>query len=273
MTNPILSAQSVEQTFNDEYNSFPKISASIFDISSANIEKERLVKVEEIGRMMCTSTSTQSDYVTFVQVPSLISLGFELTESEMKTPNVAEIVERRTKDLAKSIHMTVEKAHADVLLNGFSTDNLYGDGQPLFSDAHPTLAAPQSNMAKNNGPLNFDRLESLLIQISTAKEKCGLPINLQPKALVVPASLLDEANEILVYAAMKGYPLKCIANPFLDSSTAWYVTTDLPKEQGLLSIWRQEPYIRYSQNDFRAVAGCRFVPTVVNWRGIFANKG
>jgi hypothetical protein len=132
---------------------------------------------------------------------------------------------------------------ANVYNNGFSTSSLYagGDGQPLFSASHPTLAAgTQSNRVSSD--LSETALESALINISLTKDDRGLLIGARAVSLHIPPQLQFVAHRILFSDlrvgtadndtnAMKDMGLfskgYTVNHRFTDPN-AWFIRTDVP---------------------------------------------
>ena len=66
-----------------------------------------------------------------------IAQGFSLTEEAIEDNLYDSLSARYTKALARSMAYTKQVKAAAVLNNGFSSSYAGGDGQPLFSSAHP----------------------------------------------------------------------------------------------------------------------------------------
>jgi hypothetical protein len=69
-----------------------------------------------------------------------IALGFSLTEEAIEDNLYDSLSSRYTKALARAMAYTKQTKAAAILNNGFSTAFPGGDGEPLFSTAHPLVS-------------------------------------------------------------------------------------------------------------------------------------
>jgi hypothetical protein len=138
---------------------------------------------------------------------------------------------------------TKQTKAAAVLNNGFDTDYTGGDGQPLFSDAHPLVSGgTNSNIPSTPADLNETSLEAAVIQIAAWTDERGLLIAAKPRKLVVPPSLMFVAtrlletelrvstadNDINALKSNGSIPEGYAVNHFLTDTDAWFLTTDVP---------------------------------------------
>ena len=132
---------------------------------------------------------------------------------------------------------------AAVLNNGFSSSYAGGDGQPLFSSAHPLVSGgTNSNIPTTAADLNETSLENAVIQISLWTDERGLLIAAKPKKLIVPPQLQFVATRLLETSLRVGtndndinalknngsIPGGYAINHFLTDTNAWFLTTDVP---------------------------------------------
>jgi hypothetical protein len=172
-----------------------------------------------------------------------IAMGFSITEEAMEDNLYDSLSSRYTKALARAMAYTKQVKAAAILNNGFSSAVTYGDGQPLFSTAHPLISGgTNSNRPTTGVDLNETSLENAVIQIAGWTDERGLLIAAKPKKLIVPPALMFVAERLLVTAlrtatadndinALKsknsisgGYAV----NHFLTDTNAWFLTTDVP---------------------------------------------
>jgi hypothetical protein len=172
-----------------------------------------------------------------------IALGFSLTEEAIEDNLYDSLSARYTKALARAMAYTKQVKAAAVLNNGFSTSYTGGDGQPLFSAAHPLVSGgTNSNIPSTAADLNETSLENAVIQISLWTDERGLLIAARPKKLVVPPSLQFVATRLLETelrvgtndndinaiknngSVSEGYTV----NHFLTDTNAWFLCTDVP---------------------------------------------
>ena len=174
-----------------------------------------------------------------------IALGFSLTEEAVEDNLYDTLSARYTKALARAMAYTKQVKAAAVLNNGFTNSAAYygGDGVPLFSTSHPTVAGgSNSNTQSTATDLNETALENAVIQIAAWTDERGLLIAAQPRKLVVPpgnqfvATRLLETelrvstadNDINAIKNNGSIPEGYTVNHFLTDSDAYFLTTDVP---------------------------------------------
>jgi hypothetical protein len=171
-----------------------------------------------------------------------IAQGFSLTEEAIEDNLYDSLSARYTKALARSMAYTKQVRAASVLNNGFTTA-IGGDGQPLFSTAHPLVSGgTNSNTPTTQSDLNETSLEAAVIQISLWTDERGLLIAARPKKLIVPPALQFVATRLLETELRVGttdndinaiknngsIPEGYTINHYLTDTNAWFLTTDVP---------------------------------------------
>jgi hypothetical protein len=172
-----------------------------------------------------------------------IALGFSITEEAIEDNLYDSLSSRYTKALARAMAYTKQVKAAAVLNNGFSSSVTYGDGQALFSTAHPLVSGGvNSNRPATGADLNETSLENATIQIAAWTDERGLLIAAKPKKLVIPPALMFVAkrlldtelrvgtadNDINALRAMGTISEGYSVNHFLTDTNAWFLTTDVP---------------------------------------------
>ena len=172
-----------------------------------------------------------------------IALGFSLTEEAIEDNLYDSLSSRYTKALARAMAYTKQTKAAAVLNNGFDTDYVGGDGQPLFSASHPLVSGgTNSNIPSTPADLNETSLEAAVIQIAGWTDERGLLIAAKPRKLVIPPSLMFVAtrlletelrvstadNDINALKSNGAIPEGYTVNHFLTDTDAWFLTTDVP---------------------------------------------
>ena len=172
-----------------------------------------------------------------------IAMGFSITEEAMEDNLYDSLSARYTKALARGMAYTKQVKGASILNNGFSAGVIYGDGQPLFSTAHPLISGgTNSNRPATNADLNETSLEAAVIQIAGWTDERGLLIAAKPRKLIVPPSLMFVATRLLETSLRVGttdndinalknngsIPEGYTVNHFLTDTNAWFLTTDVP---------------------------------------------
>jgi hypothetical protein len=172
-----------------------------------------------------------------------IAMGFSLTEEAIEDNLYDSLSARYTKALARSMAYTKQVKAANVLNNGFTAGYTGGDGQVLFSTAHPLVSGgTNSNTPSTQADLNETSLENAVIQIAAWTDERGLLIAAKPKKLIVPPALQFVATRLLETELRVGttdndvnalknngsIPEGYTINHFLTDSNGWYLTTDVP---------------------------------------------
>ena len=172
-----------------------------------------------------------------------IAMGFSITEEAMEDNLYDSLSGRYTKALARAMAYTKQVKAAAILNNGFNAAVTYGDGQALFSTAHPLVSGgTNSNRPSTNADLNETSLEAAVIQIAGWTDERGLLIAAKPRKLIVPPALQFVATRLLETNLRVGttdndinalknngsVPEGYTINHWLTDTNAWFLTTDVP---------------------------------------------
>jgi hypothetical protein len=172
-----------------------------------------------------------------------IAMGFSITEEAMEDNLYDSLSARYTKSLARAMSYTKQVKAAAVLNNGFNASVVYGDGQALFSTAHPIVSGgTNSNRPATAADLNETSLEAAVIQIAAWTDEKGLLIAAKPRKLIVPPALQFVATRLLETSLRVGttdndinalknngsIPEGYTINHFLTDTNAWFLRTDVP---------------------------------------------
>ena len=191
-----------------------------------------------------------------------IALGFSITEEAVEDNLYDSLSARYTKALARAMAYTKQVKAASVINNGFSAGFIGGDGQPLFSTAHPLVSgATNSNRPTTNADLNETSLEAAVIQIAAWTDERGLLIAAKPRKLIIPPALMFVATRLLETSLRVGttdndinaiknngsIPEGYAVNHFLTDASGWYLTTDVPNG---LKHFERSPLANSMDGDF-----------------------
>ena len=176
-------------------------------------------------------------------VHETIAMGFSITEEAMEDNLYDSLSARYTRALARGMSYTKQVKAAATLNNGWAATTTYGDGQPLFSTAHPLVSGgANSNTPTTQADLNETSLENAVIQIAGWTDERGLLIASRPRKLIVPPNLQFVATRLLETElrvstnnndinALKNngsIPEGYVINHFLTDTNGWFLTTDVP---------------------------------------------
>jgi len=281
--------------FGRTYKEKPVQWREIFDVetSSKNYEEDTLVTgfglapEKAQGQSVSYDSETQGWTKRYTHV--VYGLGYIVTREEMED-NLYEVVsKRRIKGLAFSHRQSEEVVHANILNRAFNSSYTGGDAKELCATDHATLNGNQSNELATAADFSEASLEDMLIQIRQAKNDRGLRIALVPRKLIVPNSLMFEAervlksslrsgtanNDINAVRAMGLLPEGYVVNDYLTDTDAWFIKTDCPN--GMTHFERRA--LEFGQdNDFdtenaKAKATRRYAAGWTDWRSIFGTAG
>lgn len=172
-----------------------------------------------------------------------IAMGFSITEEAMEDNLYDSLSTRYTKALARSMAYTKQVKAASTLNNGFNTAYLGGDGQTLFSTAHPLVSGgTNSNRPATPADLNETSLENAVIQIEAWLDERGLLIASTARKLIIPSALQFVATRLLQTELRVGtadndinalknngsIPEGYTVNHYLTDTNAWFIKTDVP---------------------------------------------
>lgn len=216
-----------------------------------------------------------------------IALGFAVTEEAMEDNLYDTFAKVRAKGLGRAMANTKQVKAVVPFNNGFTTF-LTGDGVPLFSASHPTLAAGlQSNVAAVD--LSETGLENATIAIGLYKDDRNILIGANPRSLHIPTQLQFTAHRILRSNLRVGtadndtnalkdkgiYSGGAIVNHRFTDTNAWYIRTDV--ENGM-KMFVRVPLSSKMEGDFdtgnmRYKSRERYSFGASDWRGVYGSSG
>ncbi len=168
-------------------------------------------------------------------------------------------IKRRTKLLSHSVWVTKQTHGASVLNNAFDAAYPGADAKPLCSTTHP-LSPTDATAQVNTGTseLEIDVVLDTRRAMMKYTDDRGNFLGVNPRLLIVPTDLMDEAKEICQtdrkpdQADWNKNPLygemDYVVVPFLTKPKAWWLV-----DPDLMKIWltwynRREPKIEYENN-------------------------
>ena len=235
--------------FGLEYARYGEEHKEIYDIETSERSFEEETKLAGFGAAPVKSEGSAIAYDnaqeawTARYTHETIAMGFSITEEAVEDNLYDSLSARYTKGLARGMAYTKQVKGAYVLNNGFAGGPTYGDGQVLFSTAHPLVnGATNSNRPATGVDLNETSLENAVIQIAAWTDERGLLIAAKPKKLVIPPALMFVATRLLETNLRVGttdndinaiknngsIPEGYTVNHFLTDTNAWFLITDVP---------------------------------------------
>ena len=235
--------------FGLEYKRYPEEHKEIYEIENSERSFEEETKLSGFsaapvkGEGQAIAYDNGQEAWTARYNHETIALGFSITEEAIEDNLYDSLSSRYTKALARGMAYTKQVKAASILNNGFSAQFTYGDGQALFSTAHPLVSGgSNSNRPATGADLNETSLEAAVIQIAAWTDERGLLIAAKPKKLVLPPALMFVATRLLETRQRVGtnnndinaivnngaIPEGYTVNHFLTDNNAWFLTTDVP---------------------------------------------
>ncbi len=258
---PRLLQLGIREIFGDTYKERDPLWSRIFDVKQSQKAFEVDVQVEGFG---LASVKPEGQDVTFDSrqqgftpkyIAATIAKGFVVTEEAIED-NQYSVALNDAKSLGKSMRVTKEIIHHNILNNGFDANFVMpdGDGVQLFSTAHlngPSNSGTFSNRLSVGAAFSEAALEDLLIQIQKATDSRAKPIDLMAETLIGSPDLQFEFERVLgsvlqnntannavnAVNAMGSVRNGWMTSVYLTSPTAWFMKTDC--DNGLNSFNRR----------------------------------
>ena len=285
----------IKAHFGHTYDEHTEEYGEIFDREDSDKLYEERVQYTGLGLAPVKSQGSSIEYDDENQgyvsrITNVVyGLGAIVTREAIEDGQYEDIAKRLAKCLAFSQRQTKENVGANIMNRGFSSSYLGGDGVALFSASHPEVGGNQSNLLGTAADLSEASLEDMLIQISNATNSRGLKISLTGQKLIIPTSLMFEAERILksilqndtannatnALKSMGMLPGGVAVNHYLTDTDAWYVKTNAP--EGL--IFQDRRGVEFAQdNDFdtenaKMKSSERFAFGWADWRGCYGTPG
>lgn len=279
------------------YPAYPSQWSEIFDVYESDKAVEIEVEMKMLGLAQIRPEGAQTAMDNMGQriitnyVHQYIGLGFVITRQAIMDNLYKTRFPMMATALRDSLAQTKEILGAAVLNNGFNGAFPIGDGQPLFSTAHPIDGGTFSNTSSVAADLNEASLESAIITIQQFKNQAGLIVQTKPKKLIVAPQnqfvserLLASAfrtntanNDVSAIYNVTAIPEGYRVNQFLTTTSgqAWFVMTDAP--DGFKHYVREKAetdvYTDFSTDNLQAKAIERYSFGVSNPRAAYGNVG
>lgn len=193
----------LNRIFGTNYAKFPEQHGMIYEESSSDRNFEEDLKLSGFGIAPVKNEGAAVTYDSLQEmwtaryVHDTIALAFSVTEEAMEDNLYQSISARGTKALARAMAET--KALKSVLpLNTGFTSYQTGDGQYLFSTAHPRAdGGTIANRPVTGADLNETSLEAAAIAIAKWVDDRGLLMNVRIKRVIIPPDLEFTAERVL----------------------------------------------------------------------------
>lgn len=254
--------------FGLEYKQYEEQHKMVFEIETSNRSFEEELKLSGFGLAAVKDEGdgfiydSAQEAFTARYTHETVALGFRITEEAMDDNLYDTLSSRYTKALARSMSHTKQIKCASVVNNGFDPAFAGGDGQSLFSTAHPLVGGgTNSNRPTTGTDLNETAIENALIQIGAWTDERGLLINARGVKLILPPALEyvghrllkstqrvgTADNDINAINSMSALPQGMMVYRWLTDPNAWFIKTDVP---GGLKHFVRKPMKTAMEGDF-----------------------
>jgi len=278
-----------------DYPNYPSQWSEIFEVYESDKAQEIEVEMRMLGLGQIrpegapTAMDTMGQRIITSYVHKYVALGFAITRQALVDNLYKTKFPLMVRSLKSSMAQTKEVLGAAILNNGNNANFPIGDGQPLFSTAHPIDAGTVANTPTVQADLNEASLEAGIIAVQQFRNQAGLINQTKPKKLIVPPlgqfvadRLLSSAfrtntanNDISAIYNTSAVPEGYRVNQFLNANNAWFLLTDA--QDGFKHYVREElqtdVYTEFSTDNLLAKAVERYSFGVSNFRAAYGSYG
>jgi len=274
--------------------SIKKMYPEIFNIEDGTLQQEKENSISGLGILQIQKEGAPLQYDTpelgyaFTYNQVRRSLGFRITK-EMQIFDRFDVMKKMPAELAKSVVRTVEVVAANVFNLGTSTSMLTGgDGQPLFSTAHPMrYGGTQANMPATPGDLSVTTLREMLLMFDDWVDHKGNDADIECREIWVPKENRFKLYELLK-SAQKPETANNEINAFKDENIVgkvWKRLTDPDCFIGLASKqdhklklkWKlkgdPQQETDFDTGDYKVKDEIIFAIGFTDWLGVAYNPG
>ncbi len=234
-----------------KYQQIPKQYDKIFDYMKSEMALERTVEARYLGFAQLkteggatTFDNNAGQRFTYNQEHIEIALGYAITRKAIDDNLYKTQFQPSNLGLMESFNQTKEIYGANVLNTGNAVNTaIGGDGQALFSTAHPVDGGTYANAPTVAVDLNEATLLSAMITIRRQfVDQAGLKFYARGKKLVIPPELEPIAIRLLqtelrpgtadndvnaIRSTAGGLSEGYMVNDFLTSPFAWFLLTNV----------------------------------------------
>jgi len=287
----------VSKWFGLKYAEYPNEFLQIFEKNTSDKAFEEEMSVSTMGMLQLKTEGGGIAYDEMAQgnlyryTFATYALGFMITRELYEDGLAVTQGMRRAQALAFSARQTQETLAANIMNRAFNSDYTYHDAKELLATGRTLgrFGGTWANMLSVAADLSEEALEQAIIDIGNFTNDRGLKIAIKPQSLIIPPSLMFEAqrilksdnqpgtanNDINAIKSMGNFPKGVVVNHYLTDTDAWFIKTDAPDG---LKFFERRALAFDTDNDwetenakfkctFRAGWGC------TDPRGIYGSAG
>lgn len=226
---------------------------------------------------------TRADFFTVAKVFKITKEAYEDNLYKEKI-GIAGLADMRM--MRDSFIRTKDKYVAGLFDNGQNSAVVYGDGQPMFSAAHPSEVGPaQSNLSAYT-VFGEAAVQDAFIKAKRTKSLEGNVLPLSQTMIMLPPEQQYDAERIFRSVLRAGTSnndvnvfkdkVDIVINPYLQQTTGFTFFTDY-KDDALTLFERQQREMRElpmeDDNVYRFMCDERYVATLFDFRKVFGTVG
>ncbi len=281
---------SFRKDFWGEYEQYTQVAPQILNVENSTQAYEKTTGVSGFGNLVIKEEATDVTYDTSVQLDdetythATHALGFKISQ-EMIEDDLTTAMSRRPKALGQSVAQSRETLGAAIFNDGFGDTG--PDGVSLFNDSHPGYGARVYDNLLTAAAISHSGVQAARIAMMKTQDHRGQFVRLDPKMLLVPVDLGEDAFIITKTERVPGsanWDKNIIDNKgmetlewrFLTDTNAWFVLA--PKNQTQLRRFdRIKPQFSRDSEFDKDVAKWKVRMRIShgydNWRGTLGNAG
>ncbi|MCK4500272.1 hypothetical protein KAU11_07230 [Candidatus Babeliales bacterium] len=282
----------IKEVFFDEFKMYPTLYTSYCDVDSSkkNIERENTVG----GRGIWT-TKTEADEFTYGDYAQGTEINythatytdaFDVSEELMEDNQTSGIM-ASAKEMARGGYAAAETSAVAILDDAFTGGSTGTDGGQLCASNHDLINSASTGDNAETLALGVDGLKAMYQLADNIVNEANLNVPVEYTTLVVPPELRQMAEELAGSAlspvnannainVYKNRIKKIVVNPFLSSSTAWFLVAPSLKKKGRF-LWRVKPmfrqFIDQDSGNLKYQARERYSTGHTDWQAILGSTG
>lgn len=219
--------------------------------------------------------------------PVMRAIGYSVSKPA-KFTDLYSVVSKPTRKMYQALKKAKEQKVANIFVNHTSSSYTGPDGSALVSTTHGTRVGVSSNRPATDIALGYLALAQAIQELMRTKSHEGDPYAITGTfSLLVPPEKLDLAHRVSKSVKQPesanndpnfagGMVSKVLANPYLTSTSAWWLVID--GEDNPIRLLNRIPLFSEADYDmdnqkYKFVVGEEYDVFWVDWRGIWGTTG
>jgi len=240
--------------------------AQLYGINNSNVAAEYSQGAGELGTVPEYNSSTAEGAAASIQYDSFNPL-YEKTfthkryakgiavEKDLFMDGRLVTIQSLASKLGFAFGKTIAMHQSSVFVNAFSSSYLGGDSKALCANDHPRNTSDSTSIDNlGSSALSYAAIVATIQAGKNMTDDRGDPMPVLYDTIYVPTELeataIEETKGLLKpgtadnYAsALQGAGLRIVVDPYLTSSTDWFMVDSMLSKDHLLWYWREQPNI------------------------------